>query len=77
LDVLITGEKNVEAGSLSGIQEFSVDEALPTQNISPAHLVSAQETGKRCGGIGVEKDFHATAAGRSSDFRANSSTAWA
>jgi hypothetical protein len=55
LDILITGEQQIETRLLSRVKQRSVLQSLPSQFIRPQHFMSSQKPRKRSWGVGVEQ----------------------
>ncbi len=72
--ILIAGEEHIEFRILSHVEQSAILKPLPSQFIRPHYLLSSQETRKRCRGIGVKQDLHATAADDSRELLAKAST---
>src|SRR5512142_924519 len=74
-NILIAGDYEVERGLLRGIQQGAVFHILPSEFVSPHHLMAAQKAGERSRDIRIEQYPHATAAGASREPFANANTA--
>ena len=69
--VLVARYDNVKSRCLGNVQQLSILQTLPTKIACAADRMPAQPMCQRRRSIGIEQNFQAAAAGRSSELFAN------